>query len=551
MSSTSRKIRILSVETASLTVLLALLFLTGAPLLALLQLIFFGNLDAEKMNLAATLKSLFNSIILGGTVILLASLLALPLAFLRAKTIFKRYNWLDWLILIPYMTPPYLGSMGWILWLRSGGYLQQLFPIIHDPERLFYNFFMLALIMSLHIYPFLYWSLKEAFFSIGASIEEAATVYGRGTTGERVRLWSPLFVTAWAASALIVFVETVGEFGAPATFGRVIGFPVLTTEIYRKVASWPINLPYAALLSFLMLAVVLIVWLSEWKIRQKFSFHLLGGKGHRTQTITLSTVQTILAWMFVILLLALSVGIPYSAMLIRSFTRLVGRGLTLDNISLVNYFEIFYLKGTAWKAFQTSFTLAFGAAFFAVLIGSLVALIIHKRRALFKPLIEGLALTPMMIPAIVWTIGLMIFWNSPSLPFTLYNTPSMMILTYTLLYFPFALQYVKTSYRRIDPKLFEAALVFQPNALNRFIRITLPLLFESMLAAFLMTFIISFRELVAALLILPPGMQTVSTYIYSQFEQGSTGTGMAAAVVSTLITLFIMILLKKIQKENL
>jgi len=161
-----------------------------------------------------------------------------------------------------------------------------------------------------------------------------------------------------------------------------------------------------------------------------------------------------------------------------------------------------------------------------------------------------MSLTPMMIPAIVWTIGLMIFWNAPFLPYTLYNTPSIIILTYTLFYFPFALQYIKTSYQRIDPKLFESAYIFQPNPLLRFYRITLPLLIESMVAAFIMSFIVSFRELIAALLILPPGMQTVSTYIYSQFEQGSTGTGMAAAVISMLITLSLTIVVKKLKINN-
>lgn len=546
----SGRVRLWSIEFTSLGILFLLLFLIGAPLWALLQLIFSGQINITKLYDVVTLKTLINSLILGSAVTMLSSLIALPLAYLRAKTIFKNYDWLEWIILIPYMTPPYLGSMAWILWMRSGGYLQQLFPLIHEPERLFYNFFMLAFIMSLHIFPFLYWSLKEAFYMVGSSIEEAAILYGRGTIIERIRLWTPLLLPAWAASALIVFLETLGEFGAPATFGRAIGFQVLTTEIYRKVASWPINLPYAAFLSFLMLMVVLIVWIGERKIRRKFSFYLLGGKGHRPHQVTLSRGQTLLAWVFIMIIISLAVGVPYSAMLIGSLTRLVGKGLTYDNLSFVNYIELFSSHEGAWKAFQTSFVLAFTAAMFAVFMGSLIAFIINKKESLFKSVIEGLSLTPMMIPAIVWTIGLMIFWNAPFLPFTLYNTPPMMILTYTLFYFPFALQYVKTSYQRISPRIFESSFVFQRHAWIRFFRITLPLLLESMIAAFIMTFIIVFRELVAALLILPPGMQTVSTYIYSQFEQGSTGTGMAAAIVSMLITLSLMMIVKNIQKKK-
>jgi len=384
----SRNIRITSTEFASLILLSALLLLIGAPLLALLQLVFTEHINIGKIYNDTTLKTLFNSLILGISVMVLSSLLAFPLAYLRAKTIFKKYNWLEWIILIPYMTPPYLGSMGWILWMRSGGYLQQLFPFIQEPEKLFYNFFMLVLIMSLHIFPFLYWSIKEAFYSIGSSIEEAATLYGRGTKIERVRLWTPLLLPAWAASALIVFLETIGEFGAPATFGRAIGFHVLTTEIYRKVASWPINLPYAALLSFVMLTVVLIVWTGEWKIRQRFSFHLLGGKGHRTHKVALSSRKKALAWIFIVAIIILSVGIPYSAIIISSVTRLVGKGLAFDNLSFANYLEIFFINNNARKAFETSFFLASTASTFAVLIGLIVAFFVSKKNSPFRKLIE-------------------------------------------------------------------------------------------------------------------------------------------------------------------
>jgi len=47
-----------------------------------------------------------------------------------------------------------------------------------------------------------------------------------------------------------------------------------------------------------------------------------------------------------------------------------------------------------------------------------------------------------------------------------------------------------------------------------------------------MTFTISIRELVAALMILPPSMQTSATYIYAQFEQGDLSLGMAMAVIT-------------------
>ena len=59
---------------------------------------------------------------------------------------------------------------------------------------------------------------------------------------------------------------------------------------------------------------------------------------------------------------------------------------------------------------------------------------------------------------------------------------------------------------------------------------------RSIFAAWMMIFIISFRELVTASLIAPPNILVVSTYINREFEQGSVSLGMAMAVLCVLIT---------------
>lgn len=69
-----------------------------------------------------------------------------------------------------------------------------------------------------------------------------------------------------------------------------------------------------------------------------------------------------------------------------------------------------------------------------------------------------------------------------------------------------------------------------------FRRITLPLIMKGVMTGWMMTFIITFRELVAASLISPPNTLTVSTYIVREFEQGSVSVGMAMAVICVLLT---------------
>ena len=55
-------------------------------------------------------------------------------------------------------------------------------------------------------------------------------------------------------------------------------------------------------------------------------------------------------------------------------------------------------------------------------------------------------------------------------------------------------------------------------------------------ASLMIVFAIASRELVTSLLLAPSGVQTVSIFIWRQFEQGSIGQGMAMGVVSMAVS---------------
>src|SRR5690606_32392239 len=121
---------------------------------------------------------LVNSLLLGFWVVVGASLLAFPMAFLAAKTDIGRRRWLDVVLLIPFMTPPYIGSMGWILFMQRRGFLEQLLPWTELITPYFFSLFGMVTIMSLHLFPFLYLILRNALLRIGAGYEEAGQVHG-------------------------------------------------------------------------------------------------------------------------------------------------------------------------------------------------------------------------------------------------------------------------------------------------------------------------------------------------------------------------------------
>lgn len=68
-----------------------------------------------------------NSMLLGVLVVIGATVFAFPLAFIMSKTDVGKHSKLDIVFMIPFMTPPYIGSMGWILFMQPNGYFEQFF----------------------------------------------------------------------------------------------------------------------------------------------------------------------------------------------------------------------------------------------------------------------------------------------------------------------------------------------------------------------------------------------------------------------------------------
>ena len=110
------------------------------------------------------------------------------------------------------------------------------------------------------------------------------------------------------------------------------------------------------------------------------------------------------------------------------------------------------------------------------------------------------------------------------------------MLAYVVLYLPYTVQYVTSSFTQINENLIQAGRTFGGSPAYVFRRVTLPMISKGILAGWMMIFIISFRELVTASLIAPPNVLVVSTYINREFEQGSVSLGMAMAVLCVFIT---------------
>ncbi|MCM3270547.1 ABC transporter permease [Paenibacillus elgii] len=547
----------ISIRTVGMTLAL---FLLAILVVVPLFFIFLTSVYPEQtLDLSAPLRTIlenklgevfWNSIWLGLCVVLGTTALALPLAWILAKTSLGRHAWLDIVLLIPFMTPPYIGSMGWILFMQKNGYMEQLLPVAEAWTPKFFSVFGMVAIMSLHLFPFLYLILRNALLQIGGSKEDAAAVHGGRFFYSFRRIVLPLLLSSYAMGALLIFVKTIAEFGTPATFGRKIGFYVLTSEIHKYISSWPIDFGKATALASVLLSTCLLLWYAQTVVTRRYTYRLVGGKGTRSKMYPLNGLTRMLAWGYVIALLVLSVGVPYFSIISASLMKLRGVGLAWSNLTLNHYVELLTWGSKSMTALLNSLGLSLAAATISVLLGTWFALTIKQSKTWPQRLTDLFSLLPNTVPGIVLVVGLILLWNAPWMPVPLYNTYGMVVLTYVVFFLPYTVQYVKANFSQLDDALFQAGQVFGGRPAYVFRRILLPLIVPGMLAGWMMTFTISVRELVASLMILPPSMETSATYIFAQFEQGKVSLGMAMAVVSVGLTTLMLLGIDRLSSKQ-
>ena len=486
-----------------------------------------------------------SSLLLGLLVVIVSSIIALPLAYLFSRTQLARYRFFDIIFMIPFMTPPYIASMGWILFMQKRGLMQQLFPSLAFITDWFFSLGGLVMVMSFHVFPFMMTMMKNAMLSVPSSLDEAGAVLGAPFRTRIRKLFMPLITGNYAIGALLVFVKTISEYGTPSTLGRRIGFDVFTTDIHRYATVAPIEFGKSASLASVLIGICLLIWFLQNYITMRKTYSLVGGKGSAMRLVHLSRPALAAAIAFIAAVVFLSMVIPLFSVTVSSLIKLRGYGMRAGNYTFGNYIKVFTEDKQGISALLVSVFLAVSSATIAAMLGTISVTLSRRSGKRMEKLIEGITLLPEMLPSIVLVLGIMLFYNAIYQVIPIYGTLGIMVLSYVILFLPYTVQYVTSAYSQISPSLAAAGRISGGTPGYVFVHITLPLISRGILSGWMMTFIIAFRELVTPSLIAPTNTLTVSTYINRQFEQGSVGKGMAMAVICILFSTVSLLILNK------
>lgn len=535
---------------AALIIFLALLIV--CPLLSIFARAAFPDGHFDLTSAINTLKEnenasmIASSLLLGVLVVIVSSIIALPLAYIFSRTEFARYRFFDIIFMIPFMTPPYIASMGWILFMQRRGLMQQLFPSLAFISDWFFSLGGLVLVMSFHVFPFMMTMMKNAMLSVPSSLDEAGSVLGIPFRTRLRRLFMPLLTGNYAIGALLVFVKTISEYGTPSTLGRRIGFSVFTTDIHRYATVAPIELGKSASLASVLIGICLLIWMLQNYITAHRTYSLISGKGGSVRIRKLSPAAKGAILLFIAAVVFFSMIIPLFSVIASSLIKLRGYGLRAGNYTIGNYIAVFTEDKQGINALLVSIFLAVSSATITAVLGTVIVTAIRNARKSIGNIIEGISLLPEMLPSIVLVLGIMLFYNGIYRIIPIYGTIWIMVLSYVILFLPYTIQYVTSAYSQISGSLIAAGRICGAGPFYIFMHITLPLIARGIASGWMMTFIIAFRELVTPSLIAPTNTLTVSTYINRQFEQGSVGKGMAMAVICILFSTVSLLLLNTV-----
>lgn len=537
----------------------ALLLLVGLPVSFVVLQAIFPHLDGGAFSDAfapfgrlfsdAQLREMVSSTLkVGLGVALCSAIIGIPLGALRGLFALPGAALWDLVFLIPFMVPPYIAALSWMLALQTNGYLEQLLAV-----RL--NAFLFSMpgmiaVMTLNIFPVVYFAVSRSMAASGSRLADVARIHGAGPWRAFFRVTLPLALPAMASSLLLAFTLTIEEYGVPGALGARSGVNLLTTGIEQKLADWPVDMPGAAVLSLVLVSLALCAYCVQRAVLAGRNVETLTGKPADVVAKPLGAAKWPVLALFSLVGLV-TVVIPLCSMALTAFSNTLSGGISWQNLSLRHYAALFEIDGDALGALSTSLGLALGTALITGAIGLLASWLVVVRKTRGSAAIDGLSLLPAALPGIVVGVGLILAWNRTFWPITPYNSWAILLLAYCCLLLPYPVRYASAALKQIGGNLDAAARVHGASAGQALWRILLPLVRPSLLAAMMMVFAVASRELVTSLLLAPAGVQTVSVFVWRQFEQGSVGDGMAMASIAVLIGITLMLIAVKLQNRNL
>ncbi|MGI8919210.1 MAG: ABC transporter permease [Pyrinomonadaceae bacterium] len=508
----------------------------------------------EVLSQGIVIESVLTSLGVSLLTVACCALVGVPLAFL-----FERYNFplrrlFAALAALPLVLPPLVGTVAFILLCGESGILARVVQTalrLETPPWTLRGWAALLLFHTYTMYPFFYVPTGAGLRRIDAGLAEAARSLGAKPIAVLLRVTLPQLTPSLLAAGLLTFMVSMASFSAPLLFGGNVR--VLTLEIFtaRQRGDAGVALTETVILAVISLGALLLF--QRYEGTRNFAAAALKGSARRLQPITNGRAR--LAAMLCGILLSLLLILPVATLALVSFardgiwtTQTLPPEYTFDNYTRI------LTERSAGEVFVNSLAMAGIAAFAALLWSFAVAtLVTAKTRAGGRRLLSLLVLVPWALPGTVVAVSIAEAYGKPSPllgSYILVGTFWILPVIYFLRFMPLVVRAVQASMEQLDPALNEAAGSLGAKWWQRFLGITLPLVWPGAVAGTLLAFVIALGEYVASVLVFVPNNRPISIAIASELRDFNLGSAAAYGMVLIVIIALSMIVAARLERSR-
>ena len=458
-----------------------------------------------------TFEILFRSLALVVAVSCTSILIAIPLAWLTVKTDMPFRGIFSVITILPLVIPSYVGGFVFIAVLGPNGILQEwLEPF--GVERLpnLYGFPGAMLTLTFITYPYVLLPVRAALIRLDRSLDESSRSLGKSYITTFMSVTLPMIRPAIAAGALLVGLYTLSDFGAVS----LLHYETFTWAIYVQYGSFARDI--ASGLSLILAGIAFGIIVLEGRARGTgANYHTTTGVPRPQTVIKLGFWR----WPSVILcttVVSMSVLVPTLAL------------VYWTKLDMLSEESLATLGIHLWNTLHVSGL----ASIITVCAAIPIAALSIRYASYISSIIEKLSYIGFALPGIVVALAMVFFGIHYATPF--YQTISILVFAYLVLFLPGALGNIRNSFLQISPSIEESARSLGHSPFQVFRTITLPLLKTGILAGLVMVFLLTMKELPATLILSPIGFQTLATSIWSATEDGFFATASTSALMLVL-----------------
>jgi spermidine/putrescine transport system permease protein len=198
------------------------------------------------------------------------------------------------------------------------------------------------------------------------------------------------------------------------------------------------------------------------------------------------------------------------------------------------------------RSLRNSLIVALVSTILAVILGTGGGWLLFRYRFPAVRLINTMVFVPMIIPEVVMGVSLLILFVVMQLELGYWT----IIISHVTFCFPFVLVAVQARLSGLDPSLEEAAMDLGATPMRAFLKVIVPYLAPAIVSGALMSFTLSFDELIVTYFTASAGTRTLPLEIFGRVKKGLDPTLNAISTVFILATVVLVVATELLNRKG-